>query len=66
MVEKKPEPKKEKLTFNVLGGTKKSGLSGDIKVPEISVPEISLEGVKKGAKKIVDKVSGKCSGYGCS
>ena len=65
VVEKEPEPKKEKLTFNVLGGTKKSGYSGDIKVPPIPVPEISLEGVKKTVKKIGKKVSGKCSGYGC-
>ena len=61
----KKKPKTEELTFNVLGGTKKSGLSGKIPVPEISVPKISLEGVKKTAKKIAKKVSGKCSGYGC-
>ena len=62
----KEKPKTEKLTFNVLGGTKKSGLSGDITVPEISV---SGKGggniISKTAKKIAKKVSGKCSGYGC-
>ena len=61
----KKKPKTEKLTFNVLGGQKNSEMSIGGKIPEIPVPEISLEGVKKTAKKIGKAVSGKCSGYGC-
>ena len=62
----KEKPKKEKLTFNVLGGQKNSKVSIGGKIPEISLEgKVPGKGLIDLGKKIVKKVSGKCSGYGC-
>ena len=42
-----PPKEKEKLTFNVLGGTKQTGLSGSVKVPEVDL-SLNLSGGSGG------------------